>query len=156
MALDTSLRAWNADRERTPNARSAGGRVGQSRRVVLLAVLVAGLAAGANGGFQPASELASRFMQAYVNAQLTMLEATSNVTADGKSEYAVLFSEGEGADAIRRLVEPMPGIDFIRESQIGGWAVVAAAPDARDRLDDLRAHARVRLVIPNRGLWICH
>jgi hypothetical protein len=47
-------------------------------------------------------------------------------------------------------------VDFAREADLAGWVVVTTEPGNRSGLDQLLALPQSRIVVPNRGLWICH
>jgi len=50
----------------------------------------------------------------------------------------------------------LQGVHFEREADLPGWVIVTTAAGNRAGLDVLGALPQVRLVVPNRGLWICH
>jgi hypothetical protein len=99
---------------------------------------------------------ASALFQAYVDAQGKMLRAAGNLTADGRSEFAVLLRNDASADALRAAMAPLEGLAFEREADLPGWVIVTTAAGNRAGLEVLGALPQVRLVVPNRGLWICH
>ena len=92
----------------------------------------------------------------YVDAQLTMLEASGNLNAAGESEYALVLSEPLDEIAVHALADAYPGVRYLRRTPFAGAVVVAMAPGDRATLAGLREDPRVRTVVPNRGLWICH
>jgi hypothetical protein len=126
-------------------------------RTALLALiaLAMGIAVAAIGPARVAAS-ASALFQAYVDAQARMLSAAGNLTADGRSEFAVLLRDGASADALRTAMAPLSGLAFEREADLPGWVIVTTAAGNRAGLDELGALPQVRLVVPNRGLWICH
>lgn len=59
----------------------------------------------------------------------------------------------------RMICAPRSDIDnveFAREADLAGWVVVTTQPGNRSGLDELLALPQTRVVVPNRGLWICH
>jgi tetrahydromethanopterin S-methyltransferase subunit E len=143
-----------AHRARPP--RPAARAVAFNRTAVLaLLALAMGIAVAAIGPGRLAGG-ASALFQAYVDAQGKMLRAAGNLTADGRSEFAVLLRNDASADALRTAMAPLEGLAFEREADLPGWVIVTTAAGNRAGLDVLGALPQVRLVVPNRGLWICH
>jgi hypothetical protein len=99
---------------------------------------------------------ASRMLQAYLDAQQTMLAATGNLAADGRAEFAVLLSDGASATDLRAAMAGMDDVSFSREADLSGWAIVSTTAGNREGLDALLELPQSRLLVPNRGLWICH
>ena len=93
---------------------------------------------------------------AYVAAQQKMLAAAGNLTSDGRAEFAVLLAEDVSADALREAVARLDDVSFEREADLPGWVVITTAAGNRAGLDAVLALPESRLVVPNRGLWICH
>ena len=85
-----------------------------------------------------------------------MLEASGNRNAAGESEYALVLSEPLDESAVHALADAHPGLRYLRRTPFASAVVVAMAPGDRDTLARVRADPRVRTVVPNRGLWICH
>lgn len=135
------------DDERTP---------GRSRRTLYLAGLLFVVAfAWSAGILDRAAELGVRFFELYAQSQLAMLEAAGNV-ADGRAEYAVLPDDTTSVAALEAKLEPMTAMRYERESAIPGWIVVSVEAGDRDAVTALKSAEFARLVLPNRGLWICH
>ena len=105
---------------------------------------------------QPLSDLGARFLDAWLGAQQAMLAATGNLNADGRAEFAVLLRDGANAEAFRAALAGIDGVRFAREAALPGWVVIETAAGDRDGLDAVRSLPATRLVMPNRGLWICH
>ncbi len=76
--------------------------------------------------------------------------------ADGRAEYAVLLDATTSVAALEAKLDPMTAMRFERESAIPGWIVVSVEAGDRDAVTALKSADFARLVIPNRGLWICH
>ena len=119
---------------------------------ILLTILSALLWVGPDrvGGFT------NRMLQAYLDAQQTMLEATGNLTADGRAEFAVLLRDGSSAGELRAAMAAIDDVSFAREADLEGWVVITTTAGNRAGLDALQALPQSRLVVPNRGIWICH
>ena len=99
--------------------------------------------------------LGVRFFELYAQSQLVMLRAADNV-ADGRAEFAVLLHDSTSMAALRAKLEPMTAMRYERESAMPGWIVVSVEYGDRDAVAALKSAEFARLVIPNRGLWICH
>jgi hypothetical protein len=99
---------------------------------------------------------ANGMLQAYIDAQQSMLEASSNLTKDGRAEFAVLLGDGASAGDLRAALSTIDDVSFAREADLSGWVVVTTTAGNRDALQALSALPQSRLVVPNRGLWICH
>lgn len=126
-------------------------------RTAVLALLALALgAAVATLGPARIGAGASALFLAYVQAQGKMLSAAGNLTADGRSEFAVLLRDGASAEALRTAMASLQGVAFEREADLPGWVIVTTAAGNRAGLDALSALPQARLVVPNRGLWICH
>lgn len=140
-----------------PRARPDDGRApGRSRRTLYLAGLLFVVAfAWSAGILGRAAELGLRFFELYAQSQLAMLEAAGNV-ADGRAEYAVLLDDTATVAALKVELEPMTTMRYERESAIPGWIVVSVEAGDHDAVTALKSAEFARLVIPNRGLWICH
>lgn len=140
-----------------PRGRPDDGRPpGRSRRTLYLAGLLFVVAfAWSAGILDRAAALSVRFFELYAQSQLAMLEAAGNV-ADGRAEYAVLLDDTATVAALKVELEPMTAMRYERESAIPGWIVVSVEAGDRDAVTALKSADFARLVIPNRGLWICH
>jgi len=68
----------------------------------------------------------------------------------------VLLAGGASAQALRTALSRLDDVRFERASDLGDWVVVTTAAGDRAGLEALDALPEVRLVVPNRGLWICH
>ena len=99
---------------------------------------------------------ANGMLQAYLDAQQSMLEASSNLTKDGRAEFAVLLNDGASVGDLRAALATIDDVSFAREADLSGWVVVTTAAGNRDALQALSALPQSRLVVPNRGLRICH
>ena len=137
------------------DARDGLTRTPSAGRIAVLLVLVATLAL-VLAERERVADLGSTFLDAYVSAQQAMLEAAGNTTPDGQSEFAVLLSEGTSVDMFRRTLEPIADVRFAREADLDGWVIIHTAAGNRAGLDAVFALPEARLVMPNRGLWICH
>lgn len=124
-------------------------------RVLVVVALVLGVAVAEIGPARIAQAL-SAFLGAYIDAQQRMLAAAGNTTADGRSEFAVLLRDGETADGLRDALAAIDGVRFEREADLSGWVIVTTAAGNRAGLDALAALPQARLVVPNRGIWVCH
>ena len=140
-----------------PRRRPDDGRApGRSRRTLYLAGLLFVVAfAWSAGILDKGAELGVRFFELYAQSQLAMLEAAGNV-ADGRAEYAVLLDDTASVAALEAELEPMTAMRFERESAFPGWIVVSVEAGDHDAVTALKSADFARLVIPNRGLWICH
>ena len=107
------------------------------------------------GLLERAAFLGVQFFEYYARSQLAMLQAADNV-ADGRAEYAVLLDRSAGIEALKADLEAMADIRYERESALPGWAVVSVADGGRGAVELLKSAASTRLVVPNRGLRICH
>ena len=58
--------------------------------------------------------------------------------------------------ALKAEMEPMTVMRYERESAIPGWIVISVEEGDRDAVAALKSADFARLVVPNRGLWICH
>jgi hypothetical protein len=143
-----------ADIEAARPARRSRGPRAQTMALLAVALLLAATLA-TFGPDRVASALSATF-QAYVQAQARMLSAASNLSADGRSEFAVLLRNDASVPAFRQALLALDDVRFERESDLGGWVVVTAMPGNRSGLEALMAMPQTRLVVPNRGLWICH
>ena len=138
---------------------SGSGNPGQ-RKPVRWTPYLAGLLfvvafAWSAGLLDKAAALGVRFFELYAQSQLAMLRAADNV-ADGRAEYAVLLHNATSLAALRAKLEPMTAMRYERESAIPGWIVVSVEDGDRDAVAVLKSADFARLVVPNRGLWICH
>ena len=140
-----------------PRGRPDDGRApGRSRRTLYLAGLLFVVAfAWSAGILDRTAELGVRFFELYAQSQLAMLEAAGNV-ADGRAEYAVLLDDTTSIAALEAEIEPLTAMRYERESALPGWIVVSVEAGDRDAVTALKSADFARLVIPNRGLWICH
>ena len=111
--------------------------------------------AWASGLLDKGASLGIRLFELYAQSQLAMLQAADNVV-NGRAEYAVLLEEGTNLAMLKAKLDPMPTMQYERESAIPGWIVVSVADGDRDAVAALKSSVFARLVIPNRGLWICH
>ena len=96
-----------------------------------------------------------RFFELYAQSQLAMIEAAGNV-ADGRAEFAVLLDDAANLAVLKAELEPVVSMRYERESAIPGWIVVSVEDGDRDAVAALKSADFARLVVPNRGLWICH
>ena len=111
--------------------------------------------AWASGLLDKGASLGVRFFELYAQSQLAMLRAADNV-ADGRAEYAVMLEEGMSLAMLKAKLDPMPTMRYERESALPGWVVVSVAEGDKDAVTALKSADFARLVVPNRGLWICH
>ena len=111
--------------------------------------------AWASGLLDKGASLGVRFFELYAQSQLAMLRAAGNV-AGGRAEYAVLLEEGTNVAMLKANLDPMPTMQYERESAFPGWIVVSVAEGDHDAVTALKSADFARLVVPNRGLWICH
>lgn len=154
--LMTSIPSPHAPRHADDRAGSAGRGVGLARPAILLVVaLLMGATVAALGPLRVAEGVSAAF-HAYVEAQSKMLGAASNLTADGRSEFAVMLRDGATADDLRVALMSLDGVRFERAADLSGWAIVTTSPGNRGGLDALLDLPQTRLVVPNRGFWICH
>ena len=84
-----------------------------------------------------------------------MLKAAGNV-ADGRAEFAVLLHDSTSVATLEANSESMTIMRYERESAFPGWIVVSVEDGDRDAVAALKSAEFARLVVPNRGLWICH
>ena len=127
-----------------------------ARRTPWLAGLLFVVAfAWASGLLDKGASLGVRIFDLYAQSQLVMLRATGNVV-DGRAEYAVLLEEGTNLAMLKAKLDPMPTMRYERESAFPGWIVVSVAEGDKDTVAALKSADFTRLVVPNRGLWICH
>ena len=140
-----------------PRNRPDDGRApGRAGRTLYLAGLLFVVAfAWSAGILDRAAELGVRFFELYAQSQLAMLEAAGNV-ADGRAEYAVLLDDMTSVAALEAKLAPMTAMRYERESALPGWIVVSMEAGDRDAVTALKSAEFARLVVPNRGLWICH
>ena len=113
------------------------------------------VAFGWSGLLDKAAAFGIRFFDLYVESQLAMIEAADNV-ADGRAEYAVLLDDATSIAALEVKLEPATTVRYERESVLPGWIVVSVEDGDRDAVAALKSAEFARLVVPNRGLWICH
>ena len=141
----------------SPRSRPDDGRTpARPRRTLYLAGLLFVVAfAWSAGILDKAADLGVRFFELYARSQLAMLEAAGNV-ADGRAEYAVLLDDTTSIAALEAKLEPMTAMRYERESTIPGWIVVSVEAGDRDAVIALKSADFARIVVPNRGLWICH
>ena len=99
--------------------------------------------------------LGIRFFELYAQSQLVMLEAAGNV-ADGRAEYAVLLRDTKSITTLKGELDPMTDMRYERESALPGWIVISVKDGDLDAVAALKSADFARLVVPNRGLWICH
>ena len=138
-----------------PGRVASPGAISARTGILLAVALIMGLGVATTGPARVAAG-ASMLFQAYVDAQGRMLAAAGNLTADGRSEFAVLLRDGASADALRAAMVGLQGVHFEREADLPGWVIVTTAAGNRAGLDALIDLPQARLVVPNRGLWICH
>lgn len=137
-------------------ARDDAGKPKPARWTPWLAGLLFVVAfAWASGLLDKTASLGIRFFELYAQSQLAMLQAADNV-ANGRAEYAVLLEEGTNLAMLKAKLDPTPTMQYERESAIPGWIVVSVAEGDRDAVTALKSSDFARLVVPNRGLWICH
>ena len=156
--IGSSPRRRPDDRIGSSVRRRAGdwGVSGRSRRTLYLAGLLFVVAfAWSAGILDRAAVLGVRFFELYAQSQLVMLEAAGHVI-DGRAEYAVLLDDTATIAALKVELEPMTTMRYERESAVPGWIVVSVQAGDRDAVSALKSAEFSRLVIPNRGLWICH
>ena len=88
-------------------------------------------------------------------AQYELHQATQNVNADGRPEFAVLLKGAAADDALTQFLDDHAGWQS-RAASIPGWAVISAPATADDVGAILRAQPFTKAVLRNRGIWICH
>ena len=108
------------------------------------------------GLLDKAAAFGVRFFELYAQSQLAMLKAAGNVGADGRAEYAVLLRDATSVAALKAELEPMTAMRYERESAFPGWIVISVEDGDVDAVAALKSADFARLVVPNRGLWICH
>jgi len=101
-------------------------------------------------------QVVSDLFASYVAAQQKMLQASGNITADGRAEFAVLLHDSNDGASFRDAVSLMGDVTFERPADLPGWMIVTTDAGNRAGLDALMALPQARVVMPNRGLWICH
>ena len=137
-------------------ARDDSGKAKPARWTPWLAGLLFVVAfAWASGLLDKTASLGIRFFELYAQSQLAMLQAADNV-ANGRAEYAVLLEDGTNLAMLKAKLDRMPTMQYERESAIPSWIVVSVADGDRDAVTALKSSDFARLVVPNRGLWICH
>ena len=107
------------------------------------------------GILDKAATLGVRFFDLYAQSQLAMLKAAGNV-AGGRAEFAVLLHDSTSVATLKANLESMTIMRYERESAFPGWIVVSVEDGDRDAMAALKSAEFARLVVPNRGLWICH
>ena len=107
------------------------------------------------GLLDKAASLGVRFFELYTQSQLAMIRAAGNVT-DGRAEFAVLLDDATSIATLTAELEPMTTMRYERESAFPGWIVISVEDGDRDAVTALKSADFARLVVPNRGLWICH
>ena len=148
-------------RPASPSLPSASGpddarQPGPARWVLCLAGVLFVVAFSWSAGFlDKGAALGVRLFELYAQSQLAMIEAAGNVT-NGRAEYAVLLRDTTSAAALEASLEPMTDMRYERESAVPGWAVVSVEAGDLDAVAALKSSDFARLVVPNRGLWICH
>lgn len=143
-----------------PPAASPGAGSGSTSKPARWTPYLAGLLfvvafAWSAGLLDKAADLGVRFFELYAQSQLAMLEAAGNV-ADGRAEFAVLLDDATNLAVLKAQLEPMATMRYERESAIPGWIVISVEDGDRDAVAALKSADFARLVMPNRGLWICH
>ena len=139
-----------------PGDPGAAGRSKPARWTPYLAgLLFAAAFAWASGLLDKGASLGIRFFELYAQSQLAMLQAADNVV-NGRAEYAVLIEEGTNLAMLKAEIDPMSTMQYERESAVPGWIVISVADGDRDAVSVLKSSDFARLVVPNRGLWICH
>lgn len=145
-----------------PPAASLGAGSGNSRKPKparwtpwLAGLLFVVAFAWSAGLLDRAASLGVRFFELYAQSQLAMIEAAGNV-ADGRAEFAVLLDDAANLAVLKAELEPVVSMRYERESAIPGWIVVSVEDGDRDAVAALKSADFARLVVPNRGLWICH
>ena len=88
-------------------------------------------------------------------AQYELHQATQNVNADGRPEFAVLLKGSAANDALSQFLDENAGWQS-RAASIPGWAVISAPATADGVGAILRAQPFTKAVLRNRGIWICH
>ena len=141
-----------------PPAASPGAESGNMSKPARWTPCLAGLLfvvafAWSAGLLDKAATLGVRFFELYARSQLAMLEAAGNV-ADGRAEFAVLLDDATNLAVLK--AQPMAAMRYERESAIPGWIVISVEDGDRDAVAALKSADFARLVVPNRGLWICH
>ena len=145
-----------------PPAASPGAGSGNSRKPKparwtpwLAGLLFVVAFAWSAGLLDRAASLGVRFFELYAQSQLAMIEAAGNV-ADGRAEFTVLLDDAANLAVLKAELEPVVSMRYERESAIPGWIVVSVEDGDRDAVAALKSADFARLVVPNRGLWICH
>lgn len=149
-----------SDPKPVPPAASPGAGSGNTSKPARWTPYLAGLLfvvafAWSAGLLDKAADLGVRFFELYAQSQLAMLEAAGNV-ADGRAEFAVLLDDATNLAVLKAQLEPMAPMRYERESAIPGWIVISVEDGDRDAVAALKSADFARLVMPNRGLWICH
>ena len=88
-------------------------------------------------------------------AQYELHQASQNVNADGRPEFAVLLKGDAADDALSQFLGQNPGWQS-RAASIPGWAVISAPAAAEGVGAVLREQPFTKAVLRNRGIWICH
>ena len=111
--------------------------------------------AWSSGMLDKTAALGVRLFELYAQSQLAMLEAAGNV-ADGRAEFAVLLHDSTSIAGLKADLESTATMRYERDSAVPGWIVVSVEDGDRDAVAALKSADFARLVVPNRGLWICH
>ena len=135
--------------------RSAGNPRPARRTLWLAGLLFVVTFAWSAGLLDKAASLGVRFFELYTQSQLAMIRAAGNVT-DGRAEFAVLLDDSTSIATLTAELEPMTTMRYERESAFPGWIVISVEDGDRDAVTALKSADFARLVVPNRGLWICH
>ena len=140
---------------RRDDAADSGAAKRYRRTLILAGLLFVVAFTWASGHLEKAAALGFRLFDLYAQSQLAMLQAADNVT-DGRAEYAVLVHDSTSTAVLEAELEPSAAIRDEREAALPGWIVVSVEDGDRAAVDALKTAPFARLVVPNRGLWICH
>ena len=138
------------------NDTANSGATGHPRRTLILAGLLFAVAfTWASGHLEKAAGLGVRLFELYAQSQLAMLRAAGHVR-DGRAEFAVLVDDSTSVAVLQAELASSAAMRYERESALPGWIVVSVEDGDREAVAALKSAAFSRVVVPNRGLWICH
>lgn len=129
---------------------------GRFRRVPYLvpALALLGLLAGFLIGSGHLQRTAFLVFDAVAQAQYRNYLASNNLDADGRAEFLVWLDDAT-EQALDSFLSARPEWET-RESSLPGWEVFSSPANAHQPKQLLQQQSFAKVVLRNRGVWLCH
>ena len=99
-------------------------------------------------------QTAYALFDAVAQAQYRNYLASNNLDAEGRAEFLVWIDDS-APRSLDGFLEARPEWE-LRDSSLPGWRVLSAPVGARQPKQLLEAQPFAKMVLRNRGVWLCH